>query len=246
MYRIAELLIRILLFICDKRRTRKCYQRSFWQNVSHIVEHAAVFAAVRLVDEDVKLFTVRLKILISANRSKLVDKRRYDNIALVPEQCFKSFTRCRSYGIHSGICKIIFYLLVEVFSVGNDNKPRIFRRFFDLYLLDEHNHGKRLAAALGMPYNAALTVRLVLSVYSRHRLVYGKKLLMTANLFDVVVKEDKELYYVKQPFFVKKRNASLVLFNYLPVGRAFFTNFFLPVNAVFVLSPLYEILCRCA
>ena len=97
-----------------------------------------------------------------------------------------------------------------------------------------------------MPYYAALTFRLVLSVYSRHRLVYGKKLLMTADFFNIIVKEDKELYYVKQPLLVKKRNASLVLFRNLPVGGTFFTNFFLPVNAVFVLSPLHEILCRCA
>ena len=49
MYRCAELLIGILLRFCDKRRTRKSYQRRLGQHVSHIVKHTAVFATVRFV-----------------------------------------------------------------------------------------------------------------------------------------------------------------------------------------------------
>ena len=142
---------------------------------------------MRLIDKNIKLITVFFKITISTNSFEFVNKCSNYQIAFILQYRFQSLARSSSYRSHLRISKIITNLFVEINAVSYYDKTRLFFCFFHLNSTHKHNHGQTLTATLRMPNNAARRIAVIFTVYTVHRFLYSKELLMPRNLFYITI-----------------------------------------------------------
>ena len=93
---------------------------------------------------------------------------------------------------HLRVYKVIANLFVKIYTVCNHDKSRFFNYAITLKALTKnhfckHNHGNGFSATLGMPYNSVTSVLPVLKQNTAHALFNSEILLISADLFDIIV-----------------------------------------------------------
>jgi len=113
--------------------------------------------------------------------------------------------------------KVISDLLIQIDTVRNHDKARFPDLAFGLHALPgdhlcQHNHRDRFAAALRMPDNTVSGVRIVSQQNAIHALFNRKILLISTDLFHIVIVDDKVADQVQQPLRMQQRYQRTVLF----------------------------------
>ena len=111
-------------------------------------------------------------------------------------------------------------------------------------MLCQHDHRQTLAAALSMPNDSALAVApLVVSGNRLHDFLYGKVLLIAANLFYVRIEENEIAHQFENTALVEQRNDIPVLHSYLAASNQLLQTR-LPPFAILLLPYVPELLWR--
>ena len=139
------------------------------------------------INQYIELLTVHFKIMIPANRLKLVDQCCNNQISFVFQNCLQPFSGCSPNGGHLRIGKVIPDLFVKVDSVRDNNEARVLVCLQILDFFDQHDHRQRFPTALSMPDNSTCGILPILAVDALDRVLNGKKLLMSADFLDVAV-----------------------------------------------------------
>ena len=211
MNQLAELLQGVL-FVFQKRRAGKADVAGVREYSSHLGRERTVVRTVAFIDKDKNIPGIILDALI-IYRIELVYNRSDDVGLAFVNQVAKVLSACSASRRQACVRKRLCNLLVKFLTVGHDNHFGTYRTQFFKNILGNHHHGKRLTRALRMPNDTTLTVtRRVIFGNGFHNRLYRKELLITANLFDVGIVNDKILRELAQAFFFEQRNQRLVLF----------------------------------
>ena len=117
------------------------------------------------------------------------------------------------------MCKCLSNLVIKIFTVGNYDNFRVTACKFHEDIFRKHYHCKGLSAALSVPYNTTLTIAvLIVGVDSLYYLSDSEKLLMSAYLLYVGIKDYEILCKLHKPVPVKERHDIPVLLSDTAVG----------------------------
>ena len=163
------------------------------------------------------------------NRVELVDNRCNHICRSFVNQINQMLTRGRSCRGEPCVSKGLGDLLIKLFSVCNNNNARVKAAHFHKDILRHHNHSQRLTTALCMPNNTALTVSCAIILLNcPDDFFNGKKLLITADLFDICIVKNKILGQSQQTGGIKQRHNVSVLFSDFATNYVLVKQFVLP------------------
>ena len=130
--------------------------------------------------------------------------------------------------------KVIPQLFDQIQSVADQNESRVYNGSVCNNTLHEHNHCQGLATPLCVPNDAATAVAPILTVYTAHRIFNAKELLITGNLLNAAIIQNKETNNIQQTRLGQHGYDHLVLLCNVTIIHITLCCLFLPLHILFV------------
>ena len=207
---------RILRLLLDQWCASKGNLDSIREHLVHIEIEFSILRSVSLIDEQKQILAIIAVFLLDCC-FKLVHQCCNDRIAVVLQKFDQPLAGFGSVGTHLGMDKVISNLFIQIDTIRDHNKPRFPDLAFWFHALPgdhlcQHNHRDSFAAALRMPDNTVSGVRIVSQQNAIHALFNRKILLISTDLFHIVIVDDKVVDQVQQPLRMQQRYQRTVLF----------------------------------
>ena len=142
--------------------------------------------------------------------------------------------------------KVIPQLLDQIQTVAHQHKTRIVYTLVSDNALHEHNHCQGFTATLSMPNDAASGGAIILTVDATHRIFNAKELLISGDLLNTAIIQNKEPDNIQQAFLGKHRHDHSVLLSNVAIIYVTFCRFLLPLHIFFVPLAVKFLLCSCS
>jgi hypothetical protein len=188
------------LFLLEQRRAGKADVARLGKDLPHPRVDFAVLAAVALVHQHEHVHVGLAHLLLGGHRVELVDHGG-DDIRLAAAD-LPSQVPART-GAHDRLATGLErtpYLGVEVDPVGDDDDLGVLDVGMERQCLGQHDHCQALAAAGGVPDDAAGAPPLGVEVrHAANGLLHGEILLVAGDLFHPAIVDDVLVDQVQQP-----------------------------------------------